>query len=116
MKVIEGTEDSKVIEVREGTNTVAIKEVVVAVGTEVEAMVGIKEAVAMVTKEATVGTRIIMQEDTKTEIIVNQKGIQINMIIEVKEVVTIVGNKIDIEVYKVLDGKEETNVKYYVIS
>ena len=38
------------------------------------------------------------------------------MIIEVKEVVTIVGNKIDIEVYKELDGKEETNVKYYVIS
>ena len=116
MKVIEGTEDSKVIEVGEDTNTVAIKEVVVAVGTEVEAMVGIKVAVAMGTKEAIVGTKIIMQEDTKTEIIVNQKGTQINMIIEVKEVVTIVGNKIDIEVYKELDGKEETNVKYYVIS
>ena len=59
MKVIQGTEDSEVIEVGADTITVAIKEVVV-VGTEVEAMVGIKVAVATGTKEAIVGTRIIM--------------------------------------------------------
>ena len=108
MKEIEGTEVSKVIEVGEDTNMVVIKEGVV-VGSEVEAMVGIKVVEVMDTKEAIVGTREIMGEATKTEIMIRQKDpiwrtedTQINIIIEVKVAVIIMGNKIDIEVYREL--------------
>ena len=122
MKEIEGTEVSKVIEVGEDTNMVVIKEGVV-VGSEVEAMLDIKAVEVMDTKEAIVGTREIMGEATKTETMIRQKDpirrtedTQINMIIGVKVVVTIMGNKIDIEVYRELDGREETKIKKNVIS
>ena len=67
--------------------------------------------VVMDTKEAMQGIRAIMEEDTKTKEDTNLKieDILINMITEVKVTAIIVGNIIDIEVCKELDGKEGTN-------
>ena len=87
------------------TNRVDIKEPAV-----VAMVVEIMEVV-MDTKEAMQGIRAIMEEDTKTKEDTNLKieDILINMITEVKVTAIIVGNIIDIEVCKELDGKEGTN-------
>ena len=67
--------------------------------------------VVMDTKEAMQGIRAIMEEDTKTKEDTNLKieDILISTITEVKVTAIIVGNIIDIEVCKELDGKEGTN-------
>ena len=89
------------IEVEEVTNMVDIKETVV-----------VAMEVVMDTKEAMQGIKEIMEaaikikEDTNLTIEV----IRINMITEVKVIGIIVGNIIDIEVCKELDGREGTNL------
>ena len=89
----------------EVTNRVDIKEPAV-----VAMVVEIMEVV-MDTMEAMQGIRAIMEEDTKTKEDTNLKieDILISMITEVKVTAIIVGNIIDIEVCKELDGKEGTN-------
>ena len=89
------------IEVEEGTNMVDIKEPVVVA---MEGVMGTKEAMQGI--KAIMEAAIKIKEDTNLKIEV----IRINMITEVRVIVIIVGNKIDIEVCKELDGREGTNL------